>query len=112
MVNLRSLFLQKNLIAKIEGIACLTNLVQIDLSENRIRILSGLQTLPNLHTLNLGKNFLETVESVRHLVDCQSLTNIDLNNNELKEEEIIDDVLAKVRGKIRTRTWSESDETL
>eukprot|EP00519_Triparma_laevis_P008402 CAMPEP_0182513346 /NCGR_PEP_ID=MMETSP1321-20130603/33854_1 /TAXON_ID=91990 /ORGANISM="Bolidomonas sp., Strain RCC1657" /LENGTH=680 /DNA_ID=CAMNT_0024720347 /DNA_START=48 /DNA_END=2090 /DNA_ORIENTATION=+ len=96
LVNLRSLFLQKNLIAKIEGVACLTNLVQIDLSENRIRMLSGLQTLTNLHTLNLGKNFLETTESVRHLVDCPTLTNIDMNNNELKEEGIIDEVLAKL----------------
>ena len=81
---------------RIEGISTLVNLVQLDLSENRIRRVSGLSLLRSLHTLNLSKNYLEDFESVQHLAECPALTNIDMNNNELKDERVIVEVLGKI----------------
>merc|ERR1711865_381343 len=68
----------------------------LDISENRILEVSGLSMLPNLANLNISKNLLVDVKSVIHLVSCLALTNLDCSNNELRGEEIIFDVLAKI----------------
>ena len=83
LVNLRCLYLAKNLICKIEGLECLVNLTSIDLSNNRISHIEGLSQCTQLKTINLSKNALSSVESIQHLVECHSIDNIDLTNNNL-----------------------------
>jgi dynein assembly factor 1 len=95
-VELRSLYLQQNLIKKITGLSTLINLVTLDLSQNLIEHVDGLSCLPKLNILNLSQNALSTVESVSHLVECVSLTNVDLSGNQLKDSEVIDQVLAHI----------------
>eukprot|EP00814_Leptocylindrus_danicus_P016542 CAMPEP_0116022782 /NCGR_PEP_ID=MMETSP0321-20121206/11188_1 /TAXON_ID=163516 /ORGANISM="Leptocylindrus danicus var. danicus, Strain B650" /LENGTH=656 /DNA_ID=CAMNT_0003493911 /DNA_START=215 /DNA_END=2184 /DNA_ORIENTATION=+ len=82
--------LQRNLLSNIENLESLHNLVQLDLSENQINHVSGLACLSNLNTLNLAKNTLENSSSVAHLKECESLTTIDLSDNNLKGEAVIE----------------------
>ena len=102
--KLRSLFLQKNLISTMTNLSSLTSLVHLDISENRVRLVQGINTLPNLATLNLSKNFLETTESILHLASCPAITNVDLSNNELRDESVITSVLGKMPSLVATNT--------
>ena len=94
--QLRSLFLQKNLIRSITGLGGLTHLVSLDLSENRIDHIGGLSSLNSLQTLNVAKNCLTDEASVVGLTECQSITNVDLSNNDLADESIIKNVLGEI----------------
>ncbi|KAL9178619.1 hypothetical protein ACHAXT_001957 [Thalassiosira profunda] len=88
--SLRCLFLQRNAFTKIEGMDSLTSLVQLDLSENSLQRVEGLSALPCLATLNLATNVLTDAESICHLKECQSLTAVDLSNNQLSGQEVVD----------------------
>lgn len=54
--NIRSLFLQYNLITKIENLEFLTSLETLSLEGNNIAYISGITTLYNLLYLNLANN--------------------------------------------------------
>lgn len=90
LTSLRCLFLQRNAFTRIEGLDGLTSLVQLDLSENSIQRVEGLSSLPSLTTLNLSTNALTDAESIAHLKECQSLTAVDLSNNQLIGQEVVD----------------------
>lgn len=85
--ELRCLYLSKNLIRKVEGLSSLVNLTILDLSYNRLTHLENLSCCPALQTLNVSYNSLSTVHSIRHLEGCQALTNIDITNNRLENNE-------------------------
>ncbi len=96
MVELRCLYLAKNLINRIQGLDSLINLTILDLSYNRLTHLENLQQLPNLQTLNIAHNSLSTADAVRHLELCSALTNIDITNNRLETSEDIMQVFQNV----------------
>jgi dynein assembly factor 1, axonemal len=89
MHGLRCLYLQQNLIHTISGLEGLNNLVQLDLSQNRLTKLSGLSHIPALHTLNVNKNALQDADSIAHLQECASLTNLDITANSLEGEGVV-----------------------
>jgi hypothetical protein len=95
LVNMRCLYMAKNLISKVEGLECLVNLVSIDLSNNRIARIEGLSQCKSLKTINLSKNALSSIESIEHLVECDSVDNIDLTNNAI-EGDVVDCVFSKM----------------
>jgi hypothetical protein len=83
LVNLRCLYLGKNLISKIEGLETLSNLTTLDLSNNRLTVIENLSSCTSLQIINFSRNALHSVESIRHLIECSSIENIDLSNNGL-----------------------------
>lgn len=96
MVDLRCLYLSKNLISKIEGLDALQHLTILDLSNNRLSSIENLSCCPNLQTLNVAHNALTTVESVSHLKECPLLNNIDITNNRLEADESFFSLFASV----------------
>lgn len=89
MVELRCLYLSKNLIQNIEGLSMLKNLILLDLSNNRITNCRGIGDCLNLQTINLSRNYLASADSIEELQACAALSNIDLTNNLLIEDEEI-----------------------
>ena len=83
MIELRCLFLQQNVIERVEGLESLQNLVTLNLSENRITHLECLSALPSLQTLNVSKNLLASAAAVEHLSSCASLVILDISDNQL-----------------------------
>ena len=95
-VNLRSIYLQQNGIQIIEGLDTLIHLKTINLSQNRIIKIEGLSKLINLETLNLSKNSISGDNCMTHLLECPSITNLDVTSNELEDPNILQDILAKM----------------
>jgi len=76
LVNLRNLNLSDNLITRIEGLGCLRSLENLQLKRNRI-----------------GKNGLD---EVRGLLECPSLTCVDISDNFIDDENILPEVFEKM----------------
>ena len=87
--HLRCLYLQSNLITKIENLGQLKNLVTLNLSHNQITRIENLGELTRLQTLDLSHNYLLDGEALEGLVECQSLTSLDLSNNDTKYNDCI-----------------------
>ena len=68
LINLRCLYLGKNLIHEIAGIDTLTQLESLDLSENDICCVEGLASLPKLKFLSLAGDF--ATSTAAHATDC------------------------------------------
>ena len=56
--NVHTIFLNTNVIEKINGLDSLTKLTILNLSFNRIKKVEGLKKLKLLHTLDLTHNFI------------------------------------------------------
>ncbi|XP_039501228.2 dynein axonemal assembly factor 1 homolog [Drosophila santomea] len=87
--KLKCLFLQNNLITKIENLEPCRELDTLNLSSNHIRKIQniGNNILPVLNTLTIASNYLKDSESLSDLVQCKTLSVLDLSNNR------IDDIL-------------------
>ena len=81
--QLRYLYLHNNKITKIEGLEQLENLVVLNLSENHIMKVENLKQLNKLETLNLSSNYLTEAEAIEKIVECPSLTCLDLSSNQI-----------------------------
>ena len=46
--------------------------------------------LPKLSTLQITHNRLTDAESVRHLIECESIRVVDLSHNKLDDPEVVD----------------------
>ena len=89
--QLTCLYLQSNIISKIEGLDELTELVTLNLSHNQITKVENLNNLINLSNIDLSFNYIENCENLSGLLECQSLTNIDLSQNKiLYSEHLLD----------------------
>ncbi|KAH8410334.1 hypothetical protein KR009_012316 [Drosophila setifemur] len=88
---LKCLFLQNNLITKIENLGCCPELDTLNLSSNHIRKIENIGTdiLPVLNTLNLASNYLKDAESLADLVQCKTLSVLDLSNNRIDDIVIV-----------------------
>ena len=95
-INLRSLYLQQNGITKIEGLDKLVNLKSLNLSQNRLVKVQNLQCLVQLETLNLGKNSLAGSDALAGLLECPTITNLDVTSNDLEDTSILEEVLTKM----------------
>lgn len=80
LTNLRCLYLGRNMVHEIAGLDSLTQLESLDLSDNDIRCIDGLTSLTRLKFLSLsGQSSFFSVSSapycmvVLHQVKCQSL---------------------------------------
>jgi dynein assembly factor 1 len=92
-VELVSLYMHENVIKKIEHINNLVNLRVLNLSDNCIERVEGLAGL-NLDTLYLGRNRIGYggVDDVKGLLECKSLTCIDIQSNHIEDETALAEV--------------------
>ncbi|XP_001356097.4 dynein assembly factor 1, axonemal homolog [Drosophila pseudoobscura] len=89
LTKLKCLYLQNNLITKMENLEFNRELDTLNLSQNHIRKIENIGTdiLPVLNTLNITSNYLTDSVSLAALVECKTLSVLDLSNNR------IDDIL-------------------
>lgn len=92
---MRCLYLQENGIYEIEGLEQMQDLSNLNLNQNSIEKIENLSCLPKLSTLLISKNQLKTVDSIRHLEECNALTCVDLQDNRIEDIETVD-VLEKM----------------
>jgi dynein assembly factor 1 len=81
----------QNALARIEGLSGLINLNTLNLSQNAIeRIDTGaLSGLPALATLVLSKNRFQTAADVEAILECPSITNVDLSSNDIEDADVV-----------------------
>eukprot|EP00747_Dinoflagellata_sp_TGD_P164201 gnl/TRDRNA2_/TRDRNA2_183793_c0_seq1.p1 gnl/TRDRNA2_/TRDRNA2_183793_c0~~gnl/TRDRNA2_/TRDRNA2_183793_c0_seq1.p1 ORF type:complete len:576 (+),score=164.24 gnl/TRDRNA2_/TRDRNA2_183793_c0_seq1:119-1846(+) len=96
---LRSLFLQDNCIRKIEGLEGCPHLWSLNLSNNFVERIEGLSQLRGLNTLVISKNKIGHggVEDVEHLVQCKSLSSVDMQDNRIEDPDVLPEVFASMR---------------
>ncbi|XP_072185185.1 leucine-rich repeat and coiled-coil domain-containing protein 1 isoform X2 [Excalfactoria chinensis] len=80
--DLHTLNMQRNRIARIEGLDHLRNLQHLDLSSNQIRRMEGLSALESLRSLNLSCNLITAVEGLEKLFN---LTTLNLSYNHIHD---------------------------
>lgn len=91
--KLTFLYLSGNKIQKIEGLEGLTQLNVLDLSSNLIEKIENISHLTSLQNLNVASNLLKTAESLSELPKNQSITCLNLSNNPLEAEKEVYDIL-------------------
>ena len=100
-IEMRSLFVQENMINKIEGLQHMTDLRQLNLSENMIQKVEGLENCVNLDTVHLKRNRLGRweggcIESLKGLLDCPTISCLDIQDNYLDDPAILEEILMKM----------------
>lgn len=76
--------------------------MQLNLSDNIIYKVEGLGNLPNLDTIQLKRNKLgksgdkSTLEDLKGLLECPTLTCLDLSENYLDDPEILPEIFEKM----------------
>jgi dynein assembly factor 1 len=85
--NIKALYLNDNIIKKIENIGHLKLIRSLFLQNNQINRVEGLEGLTALETLNLSHNNIETIENLECL---PLLSNLDLSFNKITENSGID----------------------
>ena len=104
---MRSLYLQENLIEKMEGLETLTDLYALNLSDNIISKVEGLSTLTRLETLQLKRNRIgkvnpnneqpsSCVEDLKGLLECPSISVLDVSDNYIDDPEVLPEILEKM----------------
>lgn len=95
---MRSLYIHENMIEKIEGLDTMTDLRCLNLSDNLITYVSGLSKLVNLDSLQLKRNRIgkNGIEDVIGLLECPSLTVVDLSDNFIEDPEVLPQVFEKM----------------
>ena len=83
------MFLQQNLIHKLENLGSLEQLRILNVSNNCIQTIENIACLPELGSLQIAHNKLETTGDVEHLRGCLSLSVLDMSHNLLGDPEIL-----------------------
>ncbi|XP_065844876.1 dynein axonemal assembly factor 1-like isoform X2 [Oscarella lobularis] len=86
---MRCLYLQQNLIKKIENLDVVPELDNLNVSNNSIERIDNLECLTKLGTLQIAHNRLRCAQDIRGLLDCPSLSVLDLSYNQLDDPEIL-----------------------
>ena len=94
--QLRCIFAQQNCLLELTGLEGLENLDTLNVSNNAIKSLMGIQLLPRLTTLQITHNRLKMSEDLLALLDCPSLTVVDLSHNEIDDNDVGQKVLFKM----------------
>lgn len=102
---MRSLFLQENLIKKVEGIETMKDLAILNVNDNLLEKVEGLDQSPKLTTFYAKRNKLgrykvddkiDNVAALKGLLDCPSITCVDISENYIDDPEIIPQILEKM----------------
>ncbi|XP_050436476.1 dynein axonemal assembly factor 1-like [Adelges cooleyi] len=102
-----SLYLHHNALTKIENLDVSPMLCTVNLSYNFIRKIENLSVLPVLSSLFITHNKLSTADDIAHLMECKSLSIVDLSHNILDDPEIVQ-VFAKMES-LRVLTLTGND---
>lgn len=96
--KMRCLYLQENLIDKIEGLENMPILYQLNLSDNCLTKIENLGANTSLDTLYLKRNRIgrNGLDDLRGLLECPTLTTVDLQNNQIDDENCIDEIFMKM----------------
>jgi hypothetical protein len=81
--HLRTLHLGKNLLDSLHGLQTLTQLEVLDVSHNRISSCAGLGALKSLRSLDISCNRLSTAADLAELQSCTRLVTLDMSQNQL-----------------------------
>jgi dynein assembly factor 1, axonemal len=98
-VKMMTMYLQENLIDKISGLDTLVNLRTLNLSDNLITKIEGLSCLVRLENLQLKRNRIGRaggVDECLGLLECPSLTCVDISDNFIDDEAILPEVWKKM----------------
>ena len=90
LADLRCLYIHQNCLRKIENLHFSPRLATLQVSNNMLTQIENLSCLHNLSTLQIANNNLTTADDLRHLLECPSITVLDLQNNKLEEPEVIE----------------------
>lgn len=95
-----ALYIQENLIEKIEGLDFLPVLHSLNLSDNMLTKVEGLERLTKLETIQLkrnrfGKN-LDDVNDLLGLLECPSISVLDISDNYIQDEKVLEEVIYKM----------------
>lgn len=107
---LRSLFVQENLIKKIEGLDTLQDLAILNMNDNLLEFVEGLDKLPKLSTFYAkrnkfgrykvenenGEKVIDNIAALKGLLDCPSIACLDISENFLDDPAIVDEILVKM----------------
>jgi dynein assembly factor 1 len=95
-----ALYLQENLIETMEGFDFMPVLHSLNLSDNMITKVEGLERLVRLETLQLKRNRFgknnDDVNDLKGLLDCPSISVLDLSDNFIQDEAILEEVIYKM----------------
>ena len=96
--RLRCLYLHENCIQRMEGMDGLVELANLNLSDNMITTVEGLGNLENLDMLYLARNRIGRygVDDLRGLLDCPSVTTVDLQHNKIDDPAVLEEVFVKM----------------
>lgn len=98
--HLKILYLQNNLIPKIENVHKLKELEYLNLAVNNVRKIEGISTCESLYKLDMTLNFIELdalKESIEHLALCPSIKELTLTGNPCTDwKDYKDYVIAKI----------------
>ena len=90
--------MQENMIEVMEGMDELTQLSNLNLSDNMIERIEGLSKLQRLQNLLLKNNRigLGGLRDVTGVLECPSVSCLDIQSNKIENIEIVDEVLTKM----------------
>lgn len=73
------------ILQKIENLEHCVLLDTLNLSHNHIKCIENCDSinLPNLNTLNLSYNILSSIDWLENLIECKTLSVLDLSNNRI-----------------------------
>lgn len=104
--QLRSLFIQENLIKKVEGLDTLKDLSILNMNDNLLDFVEGLGSLTKLSTFYAKRNKfgryknaegeIDNIEALKGLLDCPSITCLDISECFLDNPAIVDEILIKM----------------
>lgn len=88
--HLRTLHLGKNLLDSLHGLQTLTQLEVLDVSHNRISSCAGLGALKSLCSLDISCNRLSTAADLAELQSCTRLVTLDMSQNQLCADGVLE----------------------
>ena len=93
--------MQENVIEDMRGLESLSKLRTLNLADNCIKTICGLESLPVLDSLYLKRNRIGHGENgsfsdIKGLLECPSLSNVDLQDNHIEDEACLELVFEKM----------------
>jgi len=97
--KMMALYIHENCIQKMEGLDTMVELRTLNLTDNMLTKVEGLSNLKKLDTLYLKRNRIGkngTVEDLKGLLECPSITCVDLSENAIDDEEVLPEIFEKM----------------
>eukprot|EP00494_Astrolonche_serrata_P023832 UN24090 len=88
--KLRSLIMENNCISEITNLEFASELDTLNLNNNMLTDISGLSKCIKLQTLSVKKNQIRTYENLKGLLECPSITNLDLTGNRIEDPKCLE----------------------